>query len=120
MMDNIAEGFDDTSSKEFIKFLGYALRFCSEVQSQLYRALNCRHIGREEFSKFYELAGNCRRQIKAFRGYFEEQGLRCHAGIVFLVMGGISTETKLSETGKLAKNVVILCFHRQWLPIEQE
>ena len=34
-MDNIAEGFDDMSAKEFIKFLGYSLRSCSEVQSQL-------------------------------------------------------------------------------------
>ena len=67
-MDNTAEGFDDVSTPEFIKFLGYSLRSCSEVQSQLYRALDCRYIDEKEFKHIYELAGECRRQIKAFRG----------------------------------------------------
>lgn len=40
-MDYIAEGFDDGSSREFTRFLGYAQRSCGEVQSQLYRALYC-------------------------------------------------------------------------------
>ena len=39
-MDNIAEGFDDGSTAEFIRFLGYAQRSSSGVQSQLYRALD--------------------------------------------------------------------------------
>ena len=30
-MDNIAEGFDDGSSREFIRFLGYSQRSCGEV-----------------------------------------------------------------------------------------
>ncbi|EFK09722.1 conserved hypothetical protein [delta proteobacterium NaphS2] len=72
-MDNTAEGFDDTSSKEFIKFLGYSLRSCSEVQSQLYRALDCQYVTNEEFSRPYELAGDCRGQIKAFRGYLRKR-----------------------------------------------
>ncbi|MBW1899144.1 MAG: four helix bundle protein, partial [Deltaproteobacteria bacterium] len=44
VMDNIAEGFDDGSSREFVRFLGYSQRSCSEVQSQLYRALDCSYI----------------------------------------------------------------------------
>ena len=71
-MDNIAEGFDDMSTKEFIKFLGYALRSCSEVQSQLYRALDCQYISKEQFEHLYSLAGDCRGQIKAFRGYLRK------------------------------------------------
>jgi len=74
VMDNIAEGFDDTSTKEFMKFLGYSLRSCSEVQSQLYRAFDCQYISKEKFTEIYELAGDCRRQIKAFRGYLRKRG----------------------------------------------
>lgn len=33
VMDNIAEGFDDGSSREFIRFLGYSQRSCGEIQS---------------------------------------------------------------------------------------
>ena len=33
VMDNIAEGFDDGSSREFVRFLGYSQRSCGEVQS---------------------------------------------------------------------------------------
>jgi len=72
-MDNVAEGFDDMSTKEFIKFLGYALRSCSEVQSQLYRALDCQYISKEDFSQIYQLAGDCRGQIKGFRGYLRKK-----------------------------------------------
>jgi len=35
------EGFDDGSTREFIRFLGYSQRSYSEVQTQLYRALDC-------------------------------------------------------------------------------
>ena len=55
-----------------IKFLGYALRSCSEVQSQLYRALDCQYISKEQFEHLYGLAGDCRGQIKAFRGYLRK------------------------------------------------
>lgn len=70
-MDNIAEGFDDASPKEFIKFLGYSLRSCSEVQSQLY-ALDCGYITNMEFDTTYNLAGECRSQIKTFRSYLRK------------------------------------------------
>ena len=68
-MDNIAEGFDDGSSREFIRFLGYSQRSCGEVQSQLYRALDCGYINNSEFYIVYDLASECRKQIKGFRKY---------------------------------------------------
>jgi four helix bundle protein len=71
-MDNIAEGFDDGSTREFIRFLGYAQRSSSEVQSQLYRALDCKYIGEDQFDKVYELASECRKQIKGFRKYLRD------------------------------------------------
>jgi len=69
VMDNIAEGFDDGGRKEFIKFLGYSQRSCGEVQSQLYRAMDCQYISKEQFEQIYELASECRKQIKGFRKY---------------------------------------------------
>ncbi len=73
VMDNIAEGFDDMSTKEFIRFLGYSHRSCSEVQSQLYRALDCKYISEAQFRKIYEIAKDCRKQIKGFRKYLRSR-----------------------------------------------
>jgi four helix bundle protein len=75
IMDNIAEGFDDGSSREFIRFLGYAQRSCGEVQSQLYRALDCEYIDKSKFKIVYDLASECRMQIKGFRKYLRNYKL---------------------------------------------
>jgi four helix bundle protein len=72
VMDNIAEGFDDGSTREFIRFLGYSQRSCGEVQSQLYRARDCGHINKKQFKKAYEIASECRKQIKGFRKNLRE------------------------------------------------
>lgn len=69
VMDNIAEGFDDGSTAEFVRFLAYSQRSCSEVQSQLYRSLDCRYISQGQFQTTYDLASECRKQIKGFRKY---------------------------------------------------
>ncbi|MGA7874675.1 MAG: four helix bundle protein [Desulfoferrobacter sp.] len=71
-MDNIAEGFDDFSRKEFLKFLGYSLRSASEVQSQLYRALDAQYINEEEFNHLYSIAGECKLQVKSFMKYLRK------------------------------------------------
>ena len=72
VMDNIAEGFEDSSTKEFIKFLGYSQRSSSEVQSQFYRALDCGYIDNKQFEHVYGLASDCRKQIKGFRRYLRD------------------------------------------------
>ena len=69
VMDNTAEGFDDGSTRELIRFLGYSQRSCGEVQSQLYRALDCKYLTQSKFDDVYELASECRKQIKGFRKY---------------------------------------------------
>lgn len=66
VMDNIAEGFDDGSTREFIRFLGYSQRSCGEVQSQLYRAKDCDYINKKQFKRVYELASECRNKSRAF------------------------------------------------------
>ena len=53
-MDNIAEGFDDGSSRGFIHFLGYSQRSCGEVQLQLSRAPDCGYVNNSEFSNIVE------------------------------------------------------------------
>ena len=72
VMDNIAEGFDDGSTREFIRFLGYSQRSSSEVQSQLYRAIDCGYINQSQFDNVYEIASKCRKQIKGFQKYLRE------------------------------------------------
>jgi four helix bundle protein len=48
-MNNIAEGFDSETTAEFLRFLRYAKRSCSEVQSELYIALDQKYISNDEF-----------------------------------------------------------------------
>jgi four helix bundle protein len=48
-MHNIAEGFDSETNPEFIRFLRYAKRSCTEVQSELYVALDQQYISNAEF-----------------------------------------------------------------------
>lgn len=69
VMSNIAEGFDSGSDSEFIRFLGYARRSASEMQSQLYTALDQNYISDENFKNAYEKAQTSKRQINAFISY---------------------------------------------------
>ncbi len=74
-MHNIAEGFDAETNPEFIRFLRYAKRSCTEVQSELYVALDEKYITEDEFEDAYELAGKTRAAIRGFINYlvkFEE------------------------------------------------
>ncbi len=63
------EGFDGGSNAEFVKFLRYAQRSASEVQSQLYVALDQRDITEQEFHDLYELADSARNKIGGFIAY---------------------------------------------------
>ena len=73
VMANIAEGFDGGSNREFVKFLGYALRSASEVQSHLYVALDNRYIGQDDFDSLYDLAVKVKNLIKGFIRYLRSQ-----------------------------------------------
>jgi four helix bundle protein len=59
-MHNTAEGFDSESNAEFIRFLRYSKRSCTEVQSELYVALDEEYITANEFKETYDLAGRIR------------------------------------------------------------
>jgi four helix bundle protein len=71
-MHNISEGFDAGSDAEFIRFLKYARRSASEVQSQLYVALDRRYITQEQFQRLYDQATSVKKLINAFIGYLNK------------------------------------------------
>jgi len=68
-MHNIAEGFDSETNPEFVRFLRYAKRSCTEVQSELYVALDQHYITDLEFQDVYEHAGRTRGAIRGFIKY---------------------------------------------------
>ncbi|GAX62961.1 S23 ribosomal protein [Candidatus Scalindua japonica] len=73
VMSNIAEGFDSGSRAEFARFLSYAQRSCSEVQSQLYVALDQHYLAIKTFDEVYMLTGNASSKIGAFIKYLKQQ-----------------------------------------------
>jgi four helix bundle protein len=72
IMHNIAEGFDAGSNTEFIRFLNYAKRSRTEVQSQLHVALDQAYINEAGFERLYEQARFARAKIGAFICYLEQ------------------------------------------------
>ncbi len=55
-MNNIAEGFERKSNKEFKYFLFIAKGSCGEVRSMLYLAKELDKISENEFTKLYSLS----------------------------------------------------------------
>lgn len=68
-MHNVAEGFDAGPDTEFIRFLRYSRRSASEVQSQLYIALDRGYITQDQFQCIYDQATSVKKLINAFIGY---------------------------------------------------
>jgi len=71
-MHNIAEGFYSETNAEFIRFLRYAKRSCTEVQSELYVALDEEYISPNEFKDVYEQARQTRAAIRGFINYLKK------------------------------------------------
>ncbi len=71
-MHNIAEGFDSETNAEFIRFLRYAKRSCTEVQSELYVALDEEYISPNEFKDVYEQARRTRAAVRGFINYLKK------------------------------------------------
>ena len=69
VMHNIAEGFDSGYDNEFIRFLRIVRRSATEVQSELYIALDMNYIDNSTFNRIYEKAENCKKDINAFITY---------------------------------------------------
>lgn len=78
-MDNIAEGFGRSGRKEFIIFLIIARGSGSEVKSQLYRALDRKHLEQTTFEQFYDDTDHINRMISRLIEHLQQSefdGLR--------------------------------------------
>jgi four helix bundle protein len=73
VMHNIAEGFDSGTDPEFMRFLKLARRSGSEVQSELYLALDRQYITHEELEGAYEMATEAKRLINGMIAYLRKQ-----------------------------------------------
>ena len=71
-MHNIAEGFDSGSDAEFIRFLKMARRSASEVQSQLYLALDRKYIEEDELKICYDIATEVKRLVNGLISYLRK------------------------------------------------
>ena len=71
-MHNFTEGFDSETNAEFILFLRYSKRSCTEVQSELYIALDEAYISPGEFKDVYEQARRTRAAIRGFINYLRK------------------------------------------------
>ncbi|HEY2981414.1 MAG TPA: four helix bundle protein, partial [Anaerolineales bacterium] len=72
VMHNIAEGNDAGTDPEFIRFLKIARRSCSEVQSQLYLALDRKYISDADLAKTYAIADEAKRLVNGLIAYLRK------------------------------------------------
>jgi four helix bundle protein len=73
VMHNIAEGFDSGTKPEFIRFLKIARRSASEVQSELYLALDRQYITQDDLIHAYDLATESKRLINGTIAYLRRK-----------------------------------------------
>ena len=63
------KGFDANSDDEFVRFLRYALRSATEVQSHLYVAADQGYISKDEFTQLYDQGTEVKKLISGFIRY---------------------------------------------------
>lgn len=68
-MSNVAEGFDSDTKQQFIQMLTYTKRSASEVQSELYVALDRNYMTKKEFDNCYKQAQLVRKLTNGFIRY---------------------------------------------------
>jgi four helix bundle protein len=72
IMNNICEGFDAGSDKEFARFLSYSRRSCSEVQNCLYIAMDQSYVDIREFEQAYADGERIRKMVDGLIRYLKK------------------------------------------------
>ncbi|WP_372683738.1 four helix bundle protein [Desulfosarcina sp.] len=75
-MANIAEGFGRGGNKEFIQFLSVAKCSVSEIQSQLYVALDACYLNQTHFEELYTEADTTARLIGGLLRYLQNNDFK--------------------------------------------
>ena len=76
VMSNIAEGFERGGNAEFIHFLAMARGSVSELESQLYVALDQEYLTEERFKELQKLTGSAQRLIGGLVRYLKSSGMK--------------------------------------------
>jgi len=77
IMANIAEGFDRRSDKELTNFLSIARASSSEVQNDLYIAMDLKYISQTEFNQLYQETKKIAKQINGLMNYLKNDNKKC-------------------------------------------
>ncbi len=72
IMNNIAEGFDSQSNIEFIRFLRYSRRSCSELLNCFYIAMDQEYITEQEFNEIMNQTEKTRKCIDGLLKYLRK------------------------------------------------
>ncbi len=87
IMSNIAEGFGRGGNREFLQFLSIAKGSASEVQAQLYVALDIGYVDRKQFDEAYKLTDDTANLIGGFMRYLNQADMK---GIKYRKGGSIN------------------------------
>ena len=79
IMSNIAEGFDTSTDKEFVRYLYYAKSSASEVQSHLYVAMDLAYISQDKFDELYSLCTKIKNMIGGLIRYLKINRIPKHS-----------------------------------------